>query len=195
MPAIYSRQDRGIRVPLSREERAKIRILAAHGLSNVEISRKVDRSPRSVERVLNRDIGKADHGDDWAEVTDEFKRKYPKTPPGPRQSNCAPGRRRVTLPSEPIEISDDEPEVIMKEATPPPSTELKDFLSSLEHDLSDLTEALEAQDIGTPEKLFAFCTWDKQDLLTLFKDALPETTVPQRHMLVRGLRLRKVADD
>ncbi|KAG6899691.1 hypothetical protein C0993_007891 [Termitomyces sp. T159_Od127] len=69
--------------------------------------------------------------------------------------------------------------------TPP---DLETFLSSLEHDMSELTSDLEAQGLETIEHLLAFAPWSEERLHELFKATLPDITVPQRFMLVHGLK-------
>ncbi|KAF8076977.1 hypothetical protein FPV67DRAFT_1473427 [Lyophyllum atratum] len=78
-----------------------------------------------------------------------------------------------------------EPEL---EENQPPIPSLHQFLSSLEHDLSDIIDVLTEQDLGTHEKLFALATWPEDELHRLFKEALPQLTVAQRFMLVKGMK-------
>ncbi|KAG6895029.1 hypothetical protein C0992_003458 [Termitomyces sp. T32_za158] len=69
--------------------------------------------------------------------------------------------------------------------TPP---DLETFLGSLEHDMRELTSDLEAQGIETIEHLLAFAPWSEERLHELFKATLPDITIPQRFMLVHGLK-------
>ena len=62
------------------------------------------------------------------------------------------------------------------------------FLRNLEHDLSGLVDDLEAQGVGTIEHLLAFAPWSEERLHELFKATLPNITVPQRFILVYGLK-------
>lgn len=71
------------------------------------------------------------------------------------------------------------------------STSITDFLSSLAHDLAWVREDLEKQDLGTMEKLLAVADWPEEDLHMMFKEALPGITVPQRFILVKGLKKRQ----
>lgn len=80
----------------------------------------------------------------------------------------------------------DQPEVI-EDVDDPPQPVVK-FLSSLDHDLTGVFKALEAQDLGTPEKLFAIAGWPEENLHRLFKEALPDITITQRFILVKGLK-------
>ena len=63
-----------------------------------------------------------------------------------------------------------------------------EFLSNLEHDLSCLLPALAKQDLASPRKLFALSRWGEEDLHMLFKEALPNISVTQRFILVKGLK-------
>ncbi|KAG6883544.1 hypothetical protein C0993_005575, partial [Termitomyces sp. T159_Od127] len=69
--------------------------------------------------------------------------------------------------------------------TPP---DLETFLSRLEHDMSELTSDLEAQGLETIEHLLAFAPWSEERLHELFKATIPDITIPQRFMLVHGLK-------
>ncbi|KAG6887815.1 hypothetical protein C0995_012465 [Termitomyces sp. Mi166 len=69
--------------------------------------------------------------------------------------------------------------------TPP---DLETFLSNLEHDMSELIVDLEAQGLETIEHLLAFAPWPEERLHKLFKATLPDITIPQRFMLVHGLK-------
>ncbi|KAF8055155.1 hypothetical protein FPV67DRAFT_1680714 [Lyophyllum atratum] len=69
-----------------------------------------------------------------------------------------------------------------------PHLDLHRFLANLEHDMSGIMEALIGQDLGTSEKLFALAEWPEDDLHRLFKEAVPQLTVAQRFMLVRGMK-------
>ncbi|KAG6899692.1 hypothetical protein C0993_007892 [Termitomyces sp. T159_Od127] len=71
-------------------------------------------------------------------------------------------------------------------ASPPP--DLDTFLRNLEHNLSKLASDLEAQGIGTIERLLAFAPWSEERLHELFKATLPHITVPQRFILVHGVK-------
>ncbi|KAG5636577.1 hypothetical protein H0H81_007585 [Sphagnurus paluster] len=62
------------------------------------------------------------------------------------------------------------------------------FLADLEHDLSDAYELLRSEGFGTRDRLFVFAKWNEKDLHALFKEALPRLTVPQRFILVKGLK-------
>ncbi|KAG6908098.1 hypothetical protein DXG01_006189 [Tephrocybe rancida] len=209
-------------VPLTRRERSSIRILHAYGLSKGQISRQVGRSTRSVSRVLDRETGKTDLGDDWDEVTEEFMKRYPPIAINnnidvrpdtlnfsAKVSNLGstsipanllsqilerPAAQQPKIPNptdgspvEVIYISDDESDDEIKEA-PPTTSDIASYLKSLEHDLSGLLKELEAQDIGTSAKLFAFAQWPEDRLHALFKATLPSITVPQRFILVHGLK-------
>ncbi|KAG5339795.1 hypothetical protein C0989_003540 [Termitomyces sp. Mn162] len=66
--------------------------------------------------------------------------------------------------------------------------DLDTFLRDLEHDMSGLTADLEAQGVATIEHLLAFAPWSEERLHELFKATLPDITVPQRFMLVHGLK-------
>ncbi|KNZ72601.1 hypothetical protein J132_02603 [Termitomyces sp. J132] len=74
----------------------------------------------------------------------------------------------------------------MERVTMPP--DLETFLSNLEHDMSELIGDLEAQGLETIEHLLAFAPWPEERLHELFKATLPDITVPQRFMLVHGLK-------
>jgi len=78
-----------------------------------------------------------------------------------------------------------EPEVV---EVSPPLPKLRQFLANLEHDLSGILVALNEQDLGTSEKLFALAAWPDDELHSLFKEALPQLTVAQRFMLVKGMK-------
>ncbi|KAG6908091.1 hypothetical protein DXG01_006182 [Tephrocybe rancida] len=82
--------------------------------------------------------------------------------------------------------SNGEPPQSAEEIEPLP--DLKTFLASLEHDLSMLLGPLDAQDLGTSEKLFALAHWPEKKLLAMLEMALPQATVPQRFMLVNGMK-------
>ncbi|KAG6895028.1 hypothetical protein C0992_003457 [Termitomyces sp. T32_za158] len=69
-----------------------------------------------------------------------------------------------------------------------PLPDLHTFLKNLEHDLSKLASDLEAQGIGTVERLLAFAPWSEERLHELFKATLPKITVPQRFILVHGVK-------
>ncbi|GLB44334.1 hypothetical protein LshimejAT787_1602640 [Lyophyllum shimeji] len=71
---------------------------------------------------------------------------------------------------------------------PPQSPNLREFLATLEHDLTGMIDALVRQDLGSSEKLFALAQWPSEELHKLFKEAIPDLTVAQRFMLVRGLK-------
>ncbi|RDB19893.1 hypothetical protein Hypma_013121 [Hypsizygus marmoreus] len=62
------------------------------------------------------------------------------------------------------------------------------FLSGLDHDLSSVHGALKKQDLGTTTKLFAIAGWPEEELHKMFKEALPEITIAQRFILVKGLK-------
>ncbi|KAF8076990.1 hypothetical protein FPV67DRAFT_1473502 [Lyophyllum atratum] len=70
----------------------------------------------------------------------------------------------------------------------PPLPDLHQFLASLEHNLSGIIDVLTEQDLGTSEKLFALATWPEDELHRLFKEAVPQLTVAQRFMLVKGMK-------
>ncbi|KAF8076959.1 hypothetical protein FPV67DRAFT_440340 [Lyophyllum atratum] len=290
--------------PLTREERSKMRVLAAYGISGIDISRMLDRSSQSVYKILSGRAGSSDEGDDYDFVDAEFAAQYPplmtstnrsqlpsmrnkertearsvasastsrsttgsvaypplkledskehkgqrdgtkkenllatiavtktettsgsahtKAPSGstsrtPRKGpytrrSLSPGVRdnsdlgdmcayyhqqKQTRPyalraagssrhrAIPIEIeSSPEPEL---DEIQPPLPDLHQFLANLEHDLSDIMDALTEQDLGTHEKLFALASWPEDELHSLFKEALPELTVAQRFMLVKGMK-------
>ncbi|KAG6908099.1 hypothetical protein DXG01_006190 [Tephrocybe rancida] len=71
--------------------------------------------------------------------------------------------------------------------TAPSLPDLDKFLNHLEHDMSGLFGTLEARDLGTSKKFFAFAEWDDIRLHDLFKATFPDLTTPQRLMLVNGL--------
>ncbi|KAG6916456.1 hypothetical protein DXG01_006723 [Tephrocybe rancida] len=197
---------------LSRVERSKIRIMSKYGLTRADIARRVGRSKRCVERVLQRVVYVADdERDDWDEVDLYFLRKYPPiqslnkrpAPPNTHRPRMARSTESSLTP-EPNTMSEEEarstvnaknsssqapePVIIKVEDDPLPLPELETFLVNLEHDLSGLLGALRANDLGTSEKLFAFASWSEQKLHRLFKEMFPQLTIPQRHMLVNGLK-------
>ncbi|KAG6908354.1 hypothetical protein DXG01_005172 [Tephrocybe rancida] len=83
-------------------------------------------------------------------------------------------------------IQEDEKPVIVEDLRLLP--DLVTFLGSLEHDHGTLLGPLQVQDLGTSEKLFAFAHWPEEGLHALLQASLPEITVPQRFMLVHGLK-------
>ncbi|KAG6908097.1 hypothetical protein DXG01_006188 [Tephrocybe rancida] len=161
-----SRSKRHARLRLTRQERSEARILSRYKHPASEIAGMYRCSELTIANILSGNVGYEDAGEDWDVVDADFCERYPR------------------LETIQIDINENSSETHAIQLP-----DLKEFLASLEHDLSELTDTLEAQDIGTPEKFFAFSTWDKQDLLDLFAEALPQTTAPQRHMLARGLRL------
>ncbi|KAG6836044.1 hypothetical protein H0H93_011969 [Arthromyces matolae] len=69
----------------------------------------------------------------------------------------------------------------------PKSEDLRSFLKGLEHDLSYLVDILEAQGITSLSHLLAFAPWPERRLHQMFTD-IPQITVPQRFILVHGLK-------
>ncbi|GLB34416.1 hypothetical protein LshimejAT787_0113000 [Lyophyllum shimeji] len=62
------------------------------------------------------------------------------------------------------------------------------FLASLDHDLTVIKGALEEQDLGTTEKLFAIAHWPDDELHKVLREGLPMLTVAQRYMLIKGMK-------
>ncbi|KAF5369705.1 hypothetical protein D9615_010170 [Tricholomella constricta] len=236
------------RAPLTRRERAMIRILAQYHVNRLAIARRMDCSIVTVYNVLRRVTAVYDEGDEWDFVDQTFKKEYP-----PRNSQATSNRSgpsdagissspsspviskkekdtaqsaqsarstasQVTLvdvnaahalPETPtkggksprgrtkadhgssaqrpilVDLDADESEV---EELRAPFPGMAEFLAGLEHDLSVLHRMLDAQDLGTTDKLFAFANWPEKDLHQMFREALPHATVAQRYMLVKGVK-------
>ncbi|KAG5640695.1 hypothetical protein DXG03_007493, partial [Asterophora parasitica] len=49
-------------------------------------------------------------------------------------------------------------------------------------------DVLVSQDLGTIEKLLALADWPAAELHQLFQEALPRLTVPQRYILIKGMK-------
>ena len=75
------------------------------------------------------------------------------------------------------------PEIIEDLKTP-----VLKFLSGLEHDLTVVHGSLEKERLGTADKLFAIAGWSEDELHQLFKEALPEISIPERYILIKGLK-------
>ncbi|KAF8076979.1 hypothetical protein FPV67DRAFT_1649663 [Lyophyllum atratum] len=270
---------------LTREERSKIRILAAYGIPGSDISRMLERSLSVVYNILSGNSGSSDEGDDYDFVSEEFATQYaplmtgtkarsvpsastsrsttgsvedskehivqrdgtekklllatiavtmtgttsasapadassvstsriPRKGPYTRQSlssgvrdnsrsrrymhsfpyqqkqtrpyalRAAGSSRHLLVPKLDLESSP-EPEV---DEIRSPLPDLPQFLANLEHDISGIMDALTEQDLGTHAKLFALASWPEDELHSLFKEALPQLTVAQRFILVKGMR-------
>ncbi|KAG6916455.1 hypothetical protein DXG01_006722 [Tephrocybe rancida] len=115
-----------------------------------------------------------------SQVTDEGP---PLTTERPIKSSPAP---EISIPPPIIIKVEDEP------APAPPLEDLKTFLKGLEHDMSGLAGDLEAQGLGTVAHLLAFSPWPEERLHDMFMAALPDITVPQRFMLVHGLKTHDI---
>ena len=61
------------------------------------------------------------------------------------------------------------------------------FLSNLETDLRFAHAPLKQQRFGTSDKLFSIAGWPEDDLHKLFKEMLPELSIPERFIFVKGL--------
>ncbi|KAG6907988.1 hypothetical protein DXG01_006644 [Tephrocybe rancida] len=69
-----------------------------------------------------------------------------------------------------------------------PLPDLATFLEGLEHDLDELLDTLQEQDLRTNEELFAFSHWPEERLHKMLKETLPQITVLQRFMLIHGMK-------
>jgi hypothetical protein len=69
-------------------------------------------------------------------------------------------------------------------------TPVKKFLASLDHDLTFAHDALKKQRLGTANKLFPLANFPDLELHELFKEALPDITVAERYILIKGLKKR-----
>ncbi|KAG6845220.1 hypothetical protein H0H93_016155 [Arthromyces matolae] len=78
------------------------------------------------------------------------------------------------------------------ERNDPGPHDLVNFLRNLEHDLSHLATDLDRQGIKTLAHLVAFASWSEEKLHELFQATLPYLTVPQRFILVHGVKGRAV---
>jgi hypothetical protein len=66
----------------------------------------------------------------------------------------------------------------------------QEVIASLErwHDLSFIYETLEKQHLGDKNKLLGLTKFSEPDMHNIFKEALPEITVAERYILVKGLK-------
>ncbi|KAG6827496.1 hypothetical protein H0H92_011549 [Tricholoma furcatifolium] len=215
----------------TKKDRAVIRILSRYGMSTKMIADRIGFTTATVMNVVKPSVYSEDKiSDDWNQVDDSFKEKYP-----PLALNFAKVRlekhtktRRTSHKSKTSDKTQEKaPDVKTMPITPPPKStsqpsppslplprfeemrqrllqkkkqaesseeakrrrpDLKTFLASREHDLSDALELLEAQDIGTSEKFFALAHWPEERLCDMFRHAFPELTVPQQYMLVSGMK-------
>ncbi|KAG6916454.1 hypothetical protein DXG01_006721 [Tephrocybe rancida] len=201
---------------LTRSERAKIRILYQYGNSKAKIRGLIPCGSLAVTHVLSKITGRFDEGDEWDAVDEEFRKEYPPLQTVSNLHFCRLGsvltlgqgeNRDVVVAaaapqSDKNEVVDslqadtegeDSKEDFIELDTPEPSLkvlpELDVFLQSLEHDLSEFRDLLEAQGLGSTEKLFAFVSWSEEQLHVMFEETFPQLTVPQRFMLVNGLKM------
>jgi hypothetical protein len=65
---------------------------------------------------------------------------------------------------------------------------VKRFLESLDYDLSFIYHTLKKQRLGDKKRLFALAKFSDPEMHSLFKEALPEITVAERYILVKGLK-------
>jgi hypothetical protein len=69
-------------------------------------------------------------------------------------------------------------------------TPVKRFLATLDHDLTFTHDALKKQRLGTANKLFSLGNFTDSELHELFREALPDITVAERYILIKGLKNR-----
>jgi hypothetical protein len=69
---------------------------------------------------------------------------------------------------------------------------VKQFLANLDHDLSFVHDALKKQRLGIATKLFPLTNFPDNELHELFKEALPDITVAERYILIKGLKQHKL---
>ncbi|KAG5339794.1 hypothetical protein C0989_003539 [Termitomyces sp. Mn162] len=201
---------------LTREERAMIRIMYNRGMNADHIAQRLSTTHTSVTNVIRTITGRNDKGNEWDEVNTDFIKEFPPTDvrssPTLRTDDEAHSAMLPPFGSPTPEPSVTYTETVriglllryfmtfisstmqqrtssranMERVTMPP--DLETFLSNLEHDMSELIGDLEAQGLETIEHLLAFAPWPEERLHELFKATLPDITVPQRFMLVHGLK-------
>ncbi|KAF9463655.1 hypothetical protein BDZ94DRAFT_1258239 [Collybia nuda] len=91
-------------------------------------------------------------------------------------------------PSEPVDPASNDDSGSLNDASGPGA--VTEFLSCLAHDIAWVQKDLEKQDLGSMDKLLAIADWPEEDLHMMFREALPDITVPQRFILVKGLKKR-----
>lgn len=69
-----------------------------------------------------------------------------------------------------------------------PENPVKRFLASLDHDLTFIYKTLKKQRLGDKNKLFVLAKFSESELHNIFKEALPDITVAERYILVKGLK-------
>jgi hypothetical protein len=82
-----------------------------------------------------------------------------------------------------LKTKPDTPEIIEDLETP-----VRKFLASLDHDLTFVLDTLKDQRLGTSNKLFALAKFSETELHELFREALPNITVAERFILIKGLK-------
>ncbi|KAG5735231.1 hypothetical protein E4T56_gene15866 [Termitomyces sp. T112] len=197
---------------LTREERSMIRIMYNRGLRMTHIAQRIDVATSTVSNVVRGFTGQNDRGSDWDEKQSRStqtkslgssaqnppKRPWRLPPPQPSRlplvckvedEPCFAVLRTVRsfAPPEALAPIDSRSTKTAVEDRALP-LDLDTFLRDLEHDMSGLTADLEAQGVATIEHLLAFAPWSEERLHELFKATLPDITVPQRFMLVHGLK-------
>ncbi|KAG6836046.1 hypothetical protein H0H93_011971 [Arthromyces matolae] len=242
---------------ITRQIRAKIRIMHKRGVKASAIARHVKASLSTVYNILKGRYGAEDEGDDRDEVDSAFLREfepvedsegmsssaqqssssgemspacnatrpsstvrrkedYPISPVLPSIETIETGvsarqlqivrqsesplveLRKTSEPATPRPMTETRPTIKVNDTTEPLSQlvpgphELVTFLTYLEHDLSELATDLERQGINTLAHLLAFASWSEEKLHELFKATLPYLTVPQRFILVHGVKERSM---